>query len=165
MNRSIAFLLGLCALCFGQSTNTQEAFLEEVLVLGSRQVDGQTVVPATRIQEELQVSATAAEAVLTTAREYYAGKADVERALKGAIFDRRMQVIAGETASVPTGSELLAESSRRTSALLNEKMAELRSKVGEAAFQDVARLIDARGETGRFFPFRDGEAVVVVVRR
>jgi hypothetical protein len=132
--------------------------------LGSRQVEGQSVGSAAKIQAELRFSAAGAEALLTTVREYYAGKADIGRAVRRAIFERRMQVIAGNKVTFPTEAEIVAQGDRRTNVFLGEKMAELRGKVGETAFQDLARFIDAGAAVGQLFPLREGEAMVAVIR-
>jgi len=163
MNRLLALSLAATSLCFGQNTNPSDTFLSEVNKLPSRVLDGRPVPPASIVQQELRFSTPSAEALVATAREYALGKAVIERGLKRAIFERRMQVMAGGTISLAPEPELIAESARRANTLLAQKMSELKDRVGEVNFDQLARYIESYSAEG-YFPLRVGEATITVVR-
>ncbi len=158
MLRTIAsLLLVLCPLAAGQSSEPQRAFLSEVASLSVRRVNGQPIDVTSRLQEDVRVSAEAAQALLSTLREYNAGAQILDRELKLAVFERRMQVTADEKVTIAPETELVAAADRLRDALLARKMQELKERLGERDFQNLTKFIEEGSVKKQFFPLRDEE--------
>ena len=150
MIRAIILFLVACPSIFGQSANPQTAFLREVAALYSSQ--GSVIDPAARVQEDLGFTPAAAEALRSATLEYSSGIEVIDRTLRRLVFERRMQMIAGEKVTVPPEAELVAEADRRMDAYLASQMEELRMRLGGEAFQMLKDFIEAGKDKRQFFP-------------
>jgi hypothetical protein len=165
MTRAIPLILALSSVALAQTQVFEAAFLRAVNTLDSREADGEKADPSLRIQDELNIPSADAEVILATVRSFVSGVAAIERELKLTIFERRMQVTAGEDISLPSESELLAQRDRQVEALVAGKMQELRTRLTAAASRNLNSYIE-RGALGwEFFPLREGEKRVVALRQ
>ncbi len=144
MNPRFALLIALGSLAWGQSVATQKTFLHYVDSFQAQKADGPPIDPLPLLQEELGVSATTAEAVLATVRDYNAEADKVEMKMRRSILSRRLQ-IAGEFQVTYSGElDLVNWANLDLNLFLLEQMDEPAARLGEGEYQKLVQFMQNR---------------------
>jgi hypothetical protein len=157
MTRALALLIACSSLAWSQTVATQKAFLHDVDALHKRVLRGQPIDPLVRLQEEIGLSASAAEAVLATVRAYNAEADKVDLRLKRSILTRRLQVAGDFIVTYSSELDVVNWANLELNLFLLEQMDELASTMDEQDYEKLLRFLDERALAASFFPFREGE--------
>jgi hypothetical protein len=130
------------SLAWSQSVATQKDFLHYVDALQSHGA----IDPLARLQEELGISASAAEGVLATVRAYNAEADRVEIKMRRSILSRRLQVAGEFEVTYSAELDLVNWANLDLNLFLLEQMDDLAARLGEEEYQKLVRFMYIRAE-------------------